>query len=154
WSPRESLSAAISSAIYSCDGLLVFSGFRDGAIGIFDADSLRLRCRVAASAYISSSVARYAKVPWVFGTSMVRACHLFQGLVETNCGTAFPVVIAAHPSDPNQFALGMSDGAVHVIEPSDAEPKWGGSAPQENGTLPSVPSNSALNSQPSETPSR
>ncbi|CAK9136065.1 unnamed protein product [Ilex paraguariensis] len=129
WSPRESLSAAISSAIYSCDGLLVFSGFRDGAIGIFDADSLRLRCRVAASAYISSSVA-------------------------SNCGTAFPVVIAAHPSDPNQFALGMSDGAVHVIEPSDAEPKWGGSAPQENGTLPSVPSNSALNSQPSETPSR
>lgn len=64
------------------------------------------------------------------------------------------MVIAAHPSDANQFALGMSDGSVHVIEPADADPKWGGSAPQENGTLTSNPSNSALNSQPSETPSR
>ncbi|KAG5524381.1 hypothetical protein RHGRI_031142 [Rhododendron griersonianum] len=128
WYPRESLSAAITSAIYSCDGLLVFTGFSDGAIGVFDADSFRLRCRIAPSAYMSSSIAS--------GSS------------------AFPVVIAAHPSEPNQMALGMSDGAVHVIEPSDAEPKWGGTVPQENGALPSVPSNSALNSQASETPSR
>ncbi|KAM7493831.1 hypothetical protein LguiB_028440 [Lonicera macranthoides] len=135
WSPRESLSAAISSAIYSCDGLLVFTGFCDGAIGVFDADSLRLRCRIASSAYISSSI-------------------------NSSSGTAFPTVIASHPSDPNQFALGMSDGTVHVIEPSDGENKWGGSGStqQDNGggaSLPSVPSNSALNSsQPSETPSR
>ncbi|KAL7166686.1 hypothetical protein ACSBR2_037367 [Camellia fascicularis] len=130
WYPRDSLSAAISSAIYSCDGLLIFTGFCDGAIGVFDADSLRLRCRIAPSAYISSSIA-------------------------SSNGSSFPVVIAAHPSEPNQIALGMSDGAVHVIEPSDAEPKWGSSVPQENGALPSVASNSALNnSQPSETPSR
>ncbi|XP_076909270.1 protein TOPLESS-RELATED PROTEIN 2-like [Bidens hawaiensis] len=129
WSPRESLSAPISSAIYSCDGLLLFTGFSDGAVGVFDADNLRLRCRIAPSAYISSSV-------------------------SSSNSTAYPMVIAAHPSDANQFALGMSDGAVHVIEPADADPKWGGSAPQENGTLTSNPSNSALNSQPSETPSR
>ncbi|XP_024995982.1 protein TPR2-like isoform X3 [Cynara cardunculus var. scolymus] len=129
WSPRESLSAPISSAIYSCDGLLLFTGFSDGAVGVFDADSLRLRCRIAPSAYISSSI--------------------------SSNSTAYPVVIAAHPSDSNQFALGMSDGSVHVIEPADADPKWGGSAPQENGTLASSnPSNSAMNSQPSETPSR
>ncbi|XP_059641572.1 protein TOPLESS-RELATED PROTEIN 2-like [Cornus florida] len=130
WSPKDSLSAAISTAIYSCDGLMVFTGFCDGAIGIFDADSLRLRCRIAPSAYTASSIA------------------------ASSCGSGFPVVIAAHPSESNQLALGMSDGAVYVIEPSDGEPKWGGSAPQENGTLTSVPSNSALNSQPSETPSR
>lgn len=129
WSPRDSLSAAISSAIYSCDGLLVFAGFCDGAIGVFDADSLRLRCRIAPSAYIASSI-------------------------SSSNGNTFPVVIAAHPSDSNQFALGMTDGSVHVIEPSDGEPKWGVSAPQDNGSLPSIPSNSALNSQPSETPSR
>lgn len=64
------------------------------------------------------------------------------------------MVIAAHPSDPNQFALGMSDGAVYVMEPSDAEMKWGGSTSQDNGVLPSIASSSALNSQPSETPSR
>lgn len=128
WYPRDSLSAPISSAIYSCDGLLIYTGFGDGAIGIFDADSLRLRCRIAPSAYSPSIVS---------GSS-----------------AAFPVVIAAHPSDSNQFALGMSDGTVHVIEPSDAEPKWGSSSSQDNGAMPSIPSSSALNSQPSETPSR
>ncbi|KAL0312385.1 UNVERIFIED_CONTAM: protein TOPLESS-RELATED PROTEIN 2 [Sesamum radiatum] len=128
WYPRDSLSAPISSAIYSCDGLSIFTGFCDGVIGIFDADSVSLRCRIAPSAYISSSL--------------------------SSNGGAFPVVIAAHPSDPNQFALGMSDGAVHVIEPSDGETKWGGSTSQENGAVPSIPSSSALNSQPSETPSR
>ncbi|TMX00867.1 hypothetical protein EJD97_025807 [Solanum chilense] len=130
WYPRDSLSAPISSAIYSCDGLLIFTGFCDGAIGIFDADSLRLRCRIAPSAYLSS-----------IGSG-------------SGSGAAFPVVIAAHPSDSHQFALGMSDGTVHVIEPSDAEPKWGGSSSQDNGAMPSIPSSSALNSQPSETPSR
>ncbi|KAH0742331.1 hypothetical protein KY290_035374 [Solanum tuberosum] len=128
WYPRDSFSAPISSAIYSCDGLLIFTGFCDGAIGIFDADSLRLRCRIAPSAYLSS--------------------------IGSGSGAAFPVVIAAHPSDSHQFALGMSDGTVHVIEPSDAEPKWGGSSSQDNGAMPSIPSSSALNSQPSETPSR
>ncbi|XP_071737370.1 protein TOPLESS-RELATED PROTEIN 2-like isoform X2 [Rutidosis leptorrhynchoides] len=135
WSPRESLCAGISSAIYSCDGLLLYTGFSDGAVGVFDADNLRLRCRIAPSAYISSSI--------------------------SSNSNAYPMVIAAHPSDPNQFALGMSDGSVHVIEPADADPKWGGSPPQENnigtgtGTVASSnPSNSALNSQPSETPSR
>ncbi|MFS7928068.1 putative transcription factor WD40-like family [Helianthus anomalus] len=130
WSPRESLSAPISSAIYSCDGLLLFTGFSDGAVGVFDAESLRLRCRIAPSAYISSSI-------------------------SSSNSTAYPMVIAAHPSDPNQVALGMSDGSVHVIEPTDADPKWGDSPPQGNGTLASSnPSSSALNSQPSETPSR
>ncbi|KAM3264041.1 protein TOPLESS-RELATED PROTEIN 2 isoform X1 [Capsicum annuum] len=129
WYPRDSLSAPISSAIYSCDGLLIFTGFCDGAIGIFDADSLRLRCRIAPPAYLSS-------------------------ISSSGSGATFPVVIAAHPSDSNQFALGMSDGAVHVMEPSDAEPRWGGSSSQDNGAMPSIPSSSALNSQPSETPSR
>ncbi|KZV51494.1 topless-related protein 1-like [Dorcoceras hygrometricum] len=126
WYPRDTLSAGISSAIYSCDGMMIITGFCDGAVGLFDAESLNLRCRIAPTAYLSS--------------------------VSSN-NVAFPVVIAAHPSDPNQFALGMNDGAVHVIEPSDAETKWGGSTPQDNGTLPSIPSSSALNSQPSETPS-
>ncbi|KAJ8650557.1 hypothetical protein MRB53_003580 [Persea americana] len=126
WTPRDALSAPISSAIYSCDGLLVYAGFCDGAVGVFDADTLRLRCRIAPTAYI----------PTVASNSV------------------YPLVIAAHPSEPNQIALGMSDGAVHVVEPSDAELKWGAPPPQENGTLPSIPSNPALSSQASEPPSR
>ncbi|XP_010278758.1 PREDICTED: protein TPR2-like isoform X2 [Nelumbo nucifera] len=121
WLPRDALAAPISSAIYSCDGQLVYAGFCDGAVGVFDADSLRLRCRIAPSAYMPPSA-----------SSIV-----------------YPLVVAAHPSEPNQIALGMSDGAVHVVEPSDAEPKWGGSAPQDNGTLSSIQSN-PLSNQPSE----
>lgn len=54
WSPKDTLTAPISSAIYSCDGLLVYAGFCDGAIGVFDAETLRFRCRIAPSAYIST----------------------------------------------------------------------------------------------------
>lgn len=52
WSPRDALPASISSAIFSCDGMLVYAAFVDGAVGVFEADSLRLRCRIASSAYI------------------------------------------------------------------------------------------------------
>ncbi|KAH7668741.1 WD40 repeat-containing protein [Dioscorea alata] len=123
WYPRETLAAPISSAIYSCDGQLVYVGFCDGAVGVFDADNLRLRCRIAPSAYISPVASAANIYPWV---------------------------IAAHPSEPNQIALGMTDGAVHVIEPSDMEPKWGVPPPPENGPLPTISSNNSLTAQASE----
>ncbi|KAJ0079412.1 hypothetical protein Patl1_24411 [Pistacia atlantica] len=112
WSPKDTLPAPISSAVYSCDGLLVYAGFCDGAVGVFDADNLRLRCRIAASAYVPS-----------FSVS--------------SKNTTYPFVIAAHPSEPHQIALGMSDGEVHVVEPSDAELKWAGTPSQDIGFLPS-----------------
>ncbi|KAJ8490434.1 hypothetical protein OPV22_012155 [Ensete ventricosum] len=93
WSP---VAASISSATYSCDGLLVHAGFRDGGVGIFEADGLKLRCRIPPSAYLSPSI---------------------QSRYEAD---VYPVVIAAHPCVPNQIALGMTDGGVHVLEPSDA----------------------------------
>ncbi|KAI3692214.1 hypothetical protein L6452_32025 [Arctium lappa] len=130
WSPRESLSAPISSAVYSCECLLIFTGFLDGAVGVFDANSLRLRCRIAPSAYISPSISSS----------------------NTN---AYPVDIAAHPLYVNQFALGLSDGSVHVIEPAAGEITWGVSEPQEDGSSASFNSaDSAFNSEPSELPSR
>ncbi|XP_017699765.2 protein TOPLESS-RELATED PROTEIN 2-like isoform X2 [Phoenix dactylifera] len=128
WYPRDALAAPISCAIYSCDGLLVYAGFRDGAVGVFDADSLRLRCRIAPSAYTSPSV--------------------------PSTMTVYPSAIAAHPSEANQIALGMSDGAVHVVEPSDIEPKWRALPSQDNGTLPSIHLNPALSNQVSEAPPR
>ncbi|KAF2288033.1 hypothetical protein GH714_004006 [Hevea brasiliensis] len=70
------------------------------------------------------------------------------------CNNAYPLVIAAHPSEPNQIALGMSDGAVHVVEPTDVELKWGGPSSQDNGPLPSNSSNPSLSGQQSELPSR
>ncbi|KAJ0015067.1 hypothetical protein Pint_21692 [Pistacia integerrima] len=126
---KDTLPARISSAIYSCDGLPVYAGFCDGTMGVFDAENVRLRCRIAASAYVPSVS------------------------VSSNT-TAYPFVIAAHQSEPNQIALGMSDGAVHVVEPSDAELKWGGTPSQDNGSLPSDSSNPSLSGQPSEHPTR
>lgn len=59
------------------------------------------------------------------------------------CGL-YPVVIAANPHDPNQFAIGLIDGGVLVIEPLESESKWGMPPPVENGSSnPNVQSNPA-----------
>jgi len=79
--------------------------FFDGAVGVFHAVSLRLLCRISPSSYLSSNVS----------------------------SGVYPLVIAAHPSEPNQFALGLSDGGVQVLEPLESEGKWGIGPPVENG---------------------
>lgn len=53
-----------------------------------------------------------------------------------------PLVIAAHPQEPNQFAVGLSDGGVHVFEPLESEGKWGVPPPIENGSATNVASTS------------
>lgn len=52
WVPQESLSSSITCASYSCNSQLVYASFADGNIGVFDAEYLRLRCRIAPSAYM------------------------------------------------------------------------------------------------------
>ena len=37
----------------------------------------------------------------------------------------YPLVIAAHPSQPNHFALGLTNGRVHVLEPLESKGEWG-----------------------------
>lgn len=34
-------------------------------------------------------------------------------------------MITTHPQEPNQLAVGLSDGSVKVIEPSEASRRWG-----------------------------
>ncbi|RRT75697.1 hypothetical protein B296_00030967, partial [Ensete ventricosum] len=104
------------------------ANFLNLSVGVFEADSLRLRCRIAPTAYISSSI--------------------------SSSGAVYPMVIAAHPSEQNQIALGMTDGTVHVVEPSDADSKWGVAPPQENGVLPAIAANPANSSQVSDPPPR
>jgi hypothetical protein len=178
WSPKEILTAPISSAIYSCDGLLVYASFYDGAVGVFYADSLRIRCRIAPSAYIPSFAARWANdtiigsfpfsdSSWNQIPMLLRNHHtLFDVLkawsvvhylltkIFCSSNPVYPLVVAAHPSEPNQIALGMSDGAVHVLEPFDIEQKWGGPSSQDNGPIPSNSSNPSPSGQASELPPR
>ena len=60
-----------------------------------------------------------------------------------------PVVVAAHPSEASQFALGLTDGGVYVLEPLESERKWGHPPPAENGStsnLSTPPPNGASSS--------
>ncbi|RZC50495.1 hypothetical protein C5167_018929 [Papaver somniferum] len=105
WVPRDS-SAPISHATFSCDSQLVYACFVDATVCIYSAANLRLRCRINPAAYLPSNVS----------------------------STVYPLVVAAHPLEPNQFALGLTDGGVHVFEPLEAEGKWGVPPPVENGS--------------------
>lgn len=62
----------------------------------------------------------------------------------------YPLVVAAHPQDPNQFAVGLTDGSVKVIEPSESEGKWGVSPPIDNGMLNGRNASSSTNNHTAE----
>nr|GMD04573.1 topless-related protein 3-like isoform X1 [Ipomoea batatas] len=111
WIPHGSFSAPISSATYSCNSQLVYASFIDGNIGVLDADTLRLRCHIAPSAYLSQVVLNRSEA-------------------------AFPVVVAAHPQEPIQFAVGLRNGTVKVIELLNSEVKLLKSKVKRELTLP------------------
>ncbi|KAH9715452.1 protein TOPLESS [Citrus sinensis] len=110
WVPRES-SAPITHATFSCDSQLVYACFLDATVCVFSAANLKLRCRINPSAYLPAGVS----------------------------SNVHPLVIAAHPQEPNEFALGLSDGGVHVFEPLESEGKWGVPPPVDNGSTSSMP---------------
>ncbi|GFZ08332.1 transducin family protein [Actinidia rufa] len=87
----------ISHATFSCDSQLVYASFVDGTVLIFNASNLHLLCEINPAAYLPSDIS----------------------------SKAYPVAIAAHPQEPNQFALGLTDGGVVVIEPLESAGKWG-----------------------------
>ncbi|KAK7329494.1 hypothetical protein VNO77_23664 [Canavalia gladiata] len=121
WVPQDGLCGSISAATYSCNSQLVYAAFTDGNIGVFDADTLRLRCRIASPAYLHQT--------------------------SSNSQNVYPVVIAAHPQEASQFAIGLSDGSIKVIEPREYEGRWGIKARVDNGmqngrtASPSIPNN-------------
>lgn len=43
----------------------------------------------------------------------------------------YPLVVAAHPHDPHQFALGLTDGFVKVLEPFHPDGEFGESQPAD-----------------------
>ncbi|KAF3450894.1 hypothetical protein FNV43_RR06983 [Rhamnella rubrinervis] len=110
WIPRET-KGPITDATYSCDSQSIYASFEDGSVCILSASTLRLRCRINPAAYLPSNPST----------------------------RLYPVVVAAHPSEPNQFALGLTDGGVHVLEPPESEGKWG-TLPVENGGVLGVSS--------------
>ena len=81
---------------------------------------------------------------WVWATECIFLLLLHFNVFSSKfcCGFGssgvYPCVIAAHPFEPNQFAIGLSDGAVQVIEPLEAEGKWGLTPLAENGSTSST----------------
>ncbi|XP_031130262.1 topless-related protein 4-like isoform X2 [Ipomoea triloba] len=123
WVPQDS-TLAITNAVFSCDSQSVYACFEDGSVNVFSASamSLKLRCRIHPTAYLPSNPS----------------------------SRVFPLVVAAHPSEANQFALGLTDGSVHVVEPLQSEGKWGTVPPPENGAGTSMsPAAAAGSDQPS-----
>ncbi|KAL3839807.1 hypothetical protein ACJIZ3_024398 [Penstemon smallii] len=119
WVPLEA-SGPITYATYSCDSQSIYVSCEDGSIGVLTASTLRLRCRINPSSYIPANPSL----------------------------RVYPLVIAAHPTEPNQFALGLTDGGVCVFEPLESEGKWGSLIPSpENGAGPST-SGAASSDQP------
>ncbi|KAK9282441.1 hypothetical protein L1049_005359 [Liquidambar formosana] len=118
WVSQES-SGSITDASYSCDSQLIYASFEDGSVGVFTA-TLKMRCRINPTAYLPPSPSL----------------------------RVYPLVIAAHPSEPNQFALGLTDGGVHVLEPTESDGKWGTIPPLENGAGPSLASGAGSDQQP------
>ncbi|KAG5555903.1 hypothetical protein RHGRI_006526 [Rhododendron griersonianum] len=110
WVPQNVLPAPISFAVYSCDSQLVYTSFCDGNIGVFDADSLTIACRIVPSIYLYPAM--------------------------LSAGQAvYPRVVAAHPEKPNQFAIGFTNGFVLLMEPGESKGKWGLSPSIDNGML-------------------
>ncbi|XP_031373789.1 topless-related protein 1-like isoform X2 [Punica granatum] len=87
----------IIHATFSCDGQMVYAGFGDGSVGVFDILTLDMYYRISQNAYIPQ-IAR---------------------------SDASLTAIAAHPQIPTQFAVGLSDGRVYIVEPPGDKAKWG-----------------------------
>ncbi|RDX94673.1 Topless-related protein 2, partial [Mucuna pruriens] len=86
WVPQDRVHGSITFATYSCNSQLVYAAFTDGNIGVFEADCLRLRRRIASSAYLNQT--------------------------RSNSQNVYPLVVATHPAEPDQFAIGLSNGLI------------------------------------------
>ncbi|KAL9675098.1 hypothetical protein QQ045_003298 [Rhodiola kirilowii] len=97
WVPQDT-GSLITHAAYSCDGESIFVAFENRCVEILTSSTLELKCRINPEAYIPP-VKQWEKT--------------------------YPVVVAAHPLDPNQFALGLSNDMVAVLEPLEEDGMWG-----------------------------
>ncbi|KAJ3698217.1 hypothetical protein LUZ61_001922 [Rhynchospora tenuis] len=85
----------ISSSSYSCDGEMVYACMTNKSIIVLTRN-LHVKFRINPGVYLSAE--------------------------RLN---VYPVVVAAHPSQPTQFAIGMSDGGVQIFEPLTSDGQWG-----------------------------
>ncbi|KAI7988920.1 Topless-related protein 2 [Camellia lanceoleosa] len=113
--PVPKMSAPISHATFSCNSQLVYAAFLDGTVCIFCASNLRPRCLINSAAYLPSNTS-----------------HVI-----------YPLVVATNSNEPNQFALGLTDGTVRVYELLESDGEWGEKSQcNDSTTLPAMGSSS------------
>ncbi|KAJ0090216.1 hypothetical protein Patl1_12472 [Pistacia atlantica] len=95
--PKE-VDLPITFATYSSDGKAIYVSCKSGCVKVFATKTLELRCQINLTAYAQLS-----------STSL----------------ELYPLVVAAHPSEPNQIAVGLTNGRVHILEPLQSEVEWG-----------------------------
>nr|XP_016500037.1 PREDICTED: topless-related protein 1-like [Nicotiana tabacum]XP_016500038.1 PREDICTED: topless-related protein 1-like [Nicotiana tabacum]XP_016500039.1 PREDICTED: topless-related protein 1-like [Nicotiana tabacum] len=88
--------ARISHATFSCDCQWIYAVMKDGIVLILSASDLSPKFEIDPSTFLPSDFSAYV----------------------------IPLVVAAHPQNPNQFALGLTDGGVVIIEPPESEGRW------------------------------
>ncbi|KAJ7958782.1 Topless-related protein [Quillaja saponaria] len=115
WVPPES-DLPITDAAYSCDGESIYVSFRNGCIKVIMSKTLDLRCRINSTAYVQPN------------SSL----------------EVYPIVIAAHPSKPHQFALGLNNGEVLILEPLESKGEWGMAPSSDDGDSSNVPQDQLL----------
>ncbi|KAM7475900.1 hypothetical protein LguiB_023143 [Lonicera macranthoides] len=102
WNPENTL-GSITDATFSCNHKLIYVSFEDGSLCVLTS-MLQPRCWIRPAAYLTYN-------PRV---------------------KVYPLTLAAHPSEPNQLALGLNDGGLHIIEPLISEGQWGNVRPPRN----------------------
>ena len=61
WAPQSPFTAAITDAMFSCDGQFVYTSFADGCVGVFDGKSLWPCCRLAQPFYTCWGLSGYVE---------------------------------------------------------------------------------------------
>lgn len=150
WIPRD---VSVTHATYSCDSQMIYATFTDGSVSVFTS-ALRLRCRISPMAYLKTPP-RFFSFINLNSNSIILSIYIWSFQFVSHSANTYPVVVAAHPTEPNQLALGLSDGSVHVLEPSDSkEGKWGSVPPPENGMGASSSSSQPVGNPNSDQPPR
>ncbi|CDP19057.1 unnamed protein product [Coffea canephora] len=93
--PRESR-GTITDATFPCDGIYIFASLEDGSIFILTSVELEPWCQINPTAYLPSNPST----------------------------RLHPLAIDAHPSESNQFVVGLTDGGVCIVEPPHVLVLW------------------------------
>ncbi|OAY82970.1 Protein TOPLESS, partial [Ananas comosus] len=122
WQPEN---GQITDGTYSCDGQMIYASLMDGVYTF--TSELDVRRRIRPQVYQNPQI--------YFFDLLSTFSHLMNLYFLAPSPNVYTLVIAAHPSKPTQFALGLSDGNVQVLERPESEKQRETLPPTESASL-------------------